>query len=294
MILSIAAGMWPTAVAAIVVSLLPAALAFRRSRRVSALPAVGHGRGRRRSHAGPCARKPHRCESKDSRTFRPSGAVLLAARHFHHLLDGAVLVRYVPRPVHIVVGLDWTANDAGTRVDGTGVPGRAVSDRACGRRRSANARGYARNELVQYTRAALRDAAALLTRGPRRARFSRRLSERRPGVFAQNRRRCVLPFARGYERMIARGKQPACRVAVVPVGFHYTRGQSGRSSRASAGARRYVAMVATSYGISAPPCRGASFDKLRMTARTLRCHPELVEGRHRMRPITNGPPHLSK
>ena len=39
-----------------------------------------------------------------------TGAVLLAARHYHHLLDGAVLVQYLPRPAHIVVGLDWARN----------------------------------------------------------------------------------------------------------------------------------------------------------------------------------------
>ena len=39
-----------------------------------------------------------------------TGPVLLAARHYHHLLDGAVLVSSLERPVHIVVGLDWAAN----------------------------------------------------------------------------------------------------------------------------------------------------------------------------------------
>ncbi len=33
--------------------------------------------------------------------------VLFAARHFHHLYDGALLLVVVPRPVHIIVALDW-------------------------------------------------------------------------------------------------------------------------------------------------------------------------------------------
>lgn len=36
-----------------------------------------------------------------------SGPVLIAARHYHHLLDGCALVNAVDRPLHVVVGLDW-------------------------------------------------------------------------------------------------------------------------------------------------------------------------------------------
>ena len=35
------------------------------------------------------------------------GPVLLAARHFHHFYDGVVLMDAVPRPLHILVALDW-------------------------------------------------------------------------------------------------------------------------------------------------------------------------------------------
>lgn len=35
------------------------------------------------------------------------GPALIAARHYHHLLDGCVLMNAVDRPLHIVVGLDW-------------------------------------------------------------------------------------------------------------------------------------------------------------------------------------------
>jgi putative membrane protein len=36
-----------------------------------------------------------------------NGPVLLAARHFHHLYDGVVLMSSLPRPLHILVALDW-------------------------------------------------------------------------------------------------------------------------------------------------------------------------------------------
>ena len=38
------------------------------------------------------------------------GPVLLVARHYHHLLDGVVLLVSIPRPVHILVTLDWAKN----------------------------------------------------------------------------------------------------------------------------------------------------------------------------------------
>src|SRR5262245_522732 len=36
-----------------------------------------------------------------------SGPALLVARHYHHLLDGVVLLTALPRPIHILVTLDW-------------------------------------------------------------------------------------------------------------------------------------------------------------------------------------------
>ena len=36
-----------------------------------------------------------------------TGPVLIAARHYHHLYDGCILMRAIPRPLHIFVALDW-------------------------------------------------------------------------------------------------------------------------------------------------------------------------------------------
>ena len=36
------------------------------------------------------------------------GPVLLVARHYHHLFDGVALLLSIPRPIHILVTLDWT------------------------------------------------------------------------------------------------------------------------------------------------------------------------------------------
>lgn len=46
------------------------------------------------------------------------GPVLIAARHYHHLLDGCALVIAVDRPLHVVVGLDWIDGRLARRVMG--------------------------------------------------------------------------------------------------------------------------------------------------------------------------------
>ena len=154
----------------------------------------------------------------------PDGAVMLVARHFHHLLDGSVLVRSIVRPLHIVVGLDW-ASDARER---------RWMERACRaagypivlRPPTLGARaGFARTELLRYTRGALRDVVALL----RAQRVVLVFPEGYPNVdpaFAQKTGDdAFLPFTDGYRRMIAAAERDGrTRVAVVPVGFRYARG----------------------------------------------------------------------
>jgi 1-acyl-sn-glycerol-3-phosphate acyltransferase len=152
------------------------------------------------------------------------GPVMLVARHFHHLLDGAVLARYVPRPVHIVVGLDWTAD----------AKQRAWMERACRaaqypivlRPATLGERGgYARSELARYTRTGLRDASALLAAGRVVLVFPEGYPNVDPAFARKANDDTFLPFAPGYLRMIAWAQRAeGVRVAVVPVGFRYTRG----------------------------------------------------------------------
>ena len=151
------------------------------------------------------------------------GPVLLVARHFHHLLDGAVLVRHVPRPVHIVVGLDWIA-DAQTR---------HWMERACNTAQYpillrpatlGERNGYARNELRHYTRTGVRDATALLTAGRVVLVFPEGYPNIDPTFARKTSDDEFLPFARGYQRMIAMAQRNTnMQVAVVPIGLHYER-----------------------------------------------------------------------
>ena len=167
-----------------------------------------------------------------------AGPVLLVARHYHHLLDGAVLIRAVPRPVHVVVALDWAANAVQRR----------VMETACAwahwpvivRPALADAGGaFAAHELSRRLRRGLGHAADLLAAGRVVAVFP----EGRPAIDRAVDTSTVarvplpardaagfLPFARGFTTIVRlAARRGAGDVAIVPVGFTYAR--SGRRWR---------------------------------------------------------------
>ena len=153
-----------------------------------------------------------------------TGPVLLVARHYHHLLDAAVLIMNVTRPIHIVVGLDWAENTTQ----------RTWIERACRaaqwpivlRPQTLGERaGFTPDELLRYTRNAMRDATSLLRAG----RVVLVFPEGYPTIDPAGQRKpdddAFLPFAPGYARMLAWAQRDGTtRVAVIPVGFRYTRG----------------------------------------------------------------------
>ncbi|HEX3467497.1 MAG TPA: 1-acyl-sn-glycerol-3-phosphate acyltransferase [Candidatus Elarobacter sp.] len=165
-----------------------------------------------------------------------TGPVLLVARHVHDLLDGAVLVRYVPRDVHIVVALDPAANPRQRR----------WMERICTwagwpvmiRQGTAGRGGaYTATQAAEYLRAALRTAARLLRDGHVLAVFPEGNPAIEPERARSNARQRetdeILPFAGGYQAIVRRAEQEGARdVAVVPVGFAYER--AGRKWRVRA------------------------------------------------------------
>jgi 1-acyl-sn-glycerol-3-phosphate acyltransferase len=188
----------------------------------------------------------------------PRGPVLLVARHFHHLLDGAVLVTHVGRPIHIVVGLDWVAN-AGQR---------RWMERLC---RAAEypivlrptldrAGSYRREEVARYTRAALRETTRLLRAGRVVLVFPEGYPNIDPSGTPKTGSDGWLPFAPGFLKMIDIAEQDgATQVALVPVGFSYERGRRwsitarigpplGRDDE-----RRITALEAAVRRLSSPP-----------------------------------------
>jgi len=154
------------------------------------------------------------------------GPVVLAARHVHHLLDGAVLIAHLSRPVHIVVALDWTTNAFQRR----------WMERACAAARwpvilrphSAGAHaGYTAQETARYLRSGLREAAELLREGRVLAVFPEGYPLIDPSANSAAPERDAdgfLPFATGFRRIAELGECRGARhVAIVPVGFDYER-----------------------------------------------------------------------
>jgi putative membrane protein len=158
----------------------------------------------------------------------PAGPVLLVARHYHHRLDAAVLIARVPRPLHVVVGLDWVN---GTRE-------RRWMERACAAARwpvilrpatTAASAGYAAEEVNRYLRAGLRDAANLLRDGRVVAIFpegypavDRPSSAAVPAGTPRRDADGFAPFAAGFRTVIRLARRAgAPPVTIVPVGFRY-------------------------------------------------------------------------
>jgi len=155
-----------------------------------------------------------------------AGPALIVARHYHHLLDGAVLLTRLPRPVHIVVALDWTANARQRR----------WMERACALagwpvvlRPAAlpHARAFAASELMGYLRRGLRDAAHLLRDGRVVVVFPEGypLVDPTPGDAPRPARDGdgFLPFAAGYRTIANLAQRAGARVPLVPLGFAYAR-----------------------------------------------------------------------
>ncbi len=160
-----------------------------------------------------------------------TGPVLLVARHFHHLLDGSVLVMQVPRPVHIVVGLDWATSPFVRRAMETAC--RLADYPIVLRAPTVAATGvFRREEIVRYTRAALRDTTRLLRDGRVVLVFPEGYPTIDPAARGVPRTDDDwLPFAKGFLRMIAEAEADGVtRVALVPVGFRYRDAGAGRWS----------------------------------------------------------------
>lgn len=163
------------------------------------------------------------------------GPVLIAARHYHHLLDGCVLVNSVDRPLHIVVGLDW--------IEG-GLARRGM-DALCGAARwpivlrpdhpdrPASKLGHDGDERDRERRAVLRASARETTALLREGRVVVVFPEGYPNIdpsFTPKSGDEFLSFQPGFVRYARIAERSgAGSVPIVPAGFVYQRASpSGR------------------------------------------------------------------
>lgn len=158
-----------------------------------------------------------------------TGPVVIAARHFHHLYDGCALFDVVPRPLHVVVTLDWVRNPVGRRAmtalcraagwpivprlaDANGTPGRAID-----------------RDAVAQLRAATGECVALLRASRPLLVFPEAYPTIDPGFTPKTGDEDVLPFRPGFVRLAALAERDGgSRVPIVPAGLEYARGDRWR------------------------------------------------------------------
>jgi putative membrane protein len=155
-----------------------------------------------------------------------AGPVLIAARHYHHLYDGAALVGSLPRTVHLFVALDWARSPWERRVmerlcELADWPV-ALRGEALGQGRSS---AFARGELARYVRGSLAAGARLLREGRVLAVFP----EGFPTIDPEGSRKlsddAFLPFRPGFLAIVALAqRQGSTRIPILPAGLTYARG----------------------------------------------------------------------
>lgn len=149
-----------------------------------------------------------------------SGPVIIAARHFHHLYDGAAIVSTISRPVHILVGLDWVKSPIGKK----------VMDKLCSaaewpvvlRRDGPGLKGDP--EAARQLRRAFKDSLSLLRDGRILLMFPEGYPNIDPGYTPKQDESAFLPFQPGFAQIASSAARAGVSVPIVPAGFSYRRG----------------------------------------------------------------------
>ncbi len=160
------------------------------------------------------------------------GPALLAARHYHHLLDGCALLSAIDRPLHILVALDWVKGGVGRRLMETacGMARWPVVLRGDGLARQAGATAFHSDEARRYLRAAVQESVELLRDGELLVVFPEAYPNIDPAYTPKTSPDTFLPFRPGYLRLVQLAQRDGTHVPIVPVGFAYTEQPGGRWS----------------------------------------------------------------
>ena len=157
-----------------------------------------------------------------------SGPVLLVARHFHWYYDGHVLVRAIPRRLHIIVALDWLQSRAL----------RLLIEFACSlpdwpivlrgeefrKHKEDEPWVYAPVLARRYLRRLMLAGVRLLRSGEMLVMFPEGYANIDPHPTPKTDLDAFLPFRRGFVRLAELAERDGkTRVAIIPAGFTYTR-----------------------------------------------------------------------
>lgn len=176
------------------------------------------------------------------------GPVLLIARHYHHLFDGVVLLLAIPRPVHILVTLDWAKKrpvrwlmTLATKAAKWPVVQRDNALRASRDLRRGENGASSQMGVKQYQRKALGDAVRLLAQGSLLVVFPEGYPNVDPHYTPKTKPQELLPFRTGFATIAAMAeKRLGTRIPIVPTGFHYVK-DSCWTARLNIGEAVYLA-----------------------------------------------------
>ncbi|MCL4545495.1 MAG: 1-acyl-sn-glycerol-3-phosphate acyltransferase [Chloroflexi bacterium] len=157
-----------------------------------------------------------------------SGPVIIASRHYHHLYDGVALLSAVPRPIHIIVGLDWVHS---TQLRGLMewlchlvqwpvVLRRDRADLFAGSVSSVSA--YRPQEAHRYLYEAIKLTASLLSQGRVILIFPEGYPTIDPFYTPKVSGTEILPFREGFARFVLLAQRHLAQPApIVPCGLEY-------------------------------------------------------------------------
>jgi putative membrane protein len=154
------------------------------------------------------------------------GPAVIAARHFHHFYDGCALMAVAPRPLKILVTLDWLNNAAGLQCMRAAcqLARWPVVVRSDAQKRLGGAT-EARRQLL----AATREGVDLLRAGQLLLVFPEGYPNVDPSYTPKTGDNEFLPFQPGFLRIAALAERDGVtRVPIVPVGLAYQRGERWR------------------------------------------------------------------
>ena len=163
-----------------------------------------------------------------------TGPLLIAARHFHHFYDGCVLMRAVPRRLHIFVALDWVRKRwvrsmmemACTMADWPMILRTEQLNKNATQHSETASGAYSLVEARSYLRHAITDSVRLLRNGETLVVFPEAYPNIDPGSTPKVEKNEFLPFRPGFARLVEMAERDEqTRVAIVPAGLSYTQNE---------------------------------------------------------------------
>ncbi len=234
--LDLSARLWIPSLVAVILGIVPASLVFFLQRDRNTRKAAGADTSifKRISggvlHKGSwmIARRKVQLVVEGPENVPSTGPVLIVARHFHHLYDGCILMRAVPRRLHIFVALDWVQKrwlrslmEAACALADWPIVLRAeqLGENSAQHSKTASS-AYSFNETRLYLRHATEDSVRLLRAGEVLVVFPEAYPDIEPHSATRDETHTFHPFRPGFAKLVEMAERyEHTTIAMVPAGL---------------------------------------------------------------------------